>query len=67
MQKDIPTRPKVLFEDVLQCLLTPVGVSWCLWVSVCACWRLLVFFVVKICLEDIWRGYLGAFFGCFWI
>ena len=57
MQKDIPTSPKVPFENVWQCLLTPVGVSWCLWVSVGVCLCLLVFCVVKICLEDAWRGY----------
>ena len=66
MQKDIPTSPKVLFENVWQCLLTPVGVCGCLWVSVCVCWCFVLSRYVLKMPGEVIRGYLSAFFGCLW-
>ena len=64
MQKYIPTRPKVKFEDVWQCLLASLGVFGCLWVSVGVCWCFVLSRYVLNVPGEVIRGYLRAFFGC---
>ena len=62
-----PHTPKSAVENVWQCLLTPVGVSCCLWVSLGVCWCFVLSRYVLKMPREIIRGYMSAFCGCLWI